>query len=292
MLRAVGGPVSVSARPSLRLWLLAAAELAAAALVAKLMVSGSQRASTVEHHDIPGMPGMTESIPPAPHWDWGEGAALGVALAAFVWWRRSKRSIAALCTAAGLVVLAASQPIRVLATQSHLVAMTALEILLVFVPLLVLAALPARRVQADELSGPRGLWTLLTGVAAMLYAGLVLVIHLPPLHHRSAQIGLVPLWVPAVLTLVGCFYWTAILRTDGHVTLNARRAALVGAQELMAFVGLLAIFGAGTSMNHANRLGISQAWDQRLGGMLMMVACAAVAIPIARRLIPPSGAED
>jgi uncharacterized membrane protein YhaH (DUF805 family) len=209
MLSAVGGPVSVSARPSARLWLLAAVELAAAALVAKLMVPSSQRASTVEHHDMHGMPGMTESIPPAPHWDWVEGTTLGVALAAFVRWGRSKHPIAAVCTAAGLVVLAASQPVRVLATQSHLVAMTALKILLVLVPLLMLAALPARRIQAEQRSGSRGLWTLLTGVAAMLYAGLVLVIHLPPLHHRSAEIGMVPLWVPGVLTLVGCFYWTA-----------------------------------------------------------------------------------
>jgi hypothetical protein len=98
--------------------------------------------------------------------------------------------------------------------------------------------------------------------------------------------------VPVGLTLVGLCYWTAVLRTAGRVALKVRRAALLGAQELTAFVGLLAIFGALMPMNDASPLGIPQTWDQRLGGVLMLVICAVVVIPIARRLTPPIPAKD
>jgi hypothetical protein len=108
----------------------------------------------------------------------------------------------------------------------------------------------------------------------------------------SAEIGLVPLWVPVVLTLLGLCYWTAILRAAGRVALKVRRAALLGAQELTAFVSLLAIFGVLMPMNDESPLGIPQTWDQRLGGVLMIVICAAVVVPIARRLTPPVPAKD
>jgi len=115
--------------------------------------------------------------------------------------------------------------------------------------------------------------------------------HLPSVHHGGMEIAEIPLWVPAVLALVGVAYWAAILRTEGRVALKVRRAALLGAQELAAFVGLLAIFGAWAPMDDESPLGISPTWDQRLGGLLMMATCAAVAIPIARRLAQPARAE-
>jgi hypothetical protein len=142
------------------------------------MLWPGHRASTIDHHDMDGMPGMTmpgmtEPNPPAPHWDWVEATALAATLAALVWWWRSKHPLAAASTAAGLAVLATSRPVRVLVTQSHLVAMTAMEILLVAVPMLALAALPSRPVPAEDAIKWGGAWATLTGVSATIYAGLV-----------------------------------------------------------------------------------------------------------------------
>jgi hypothetical protein len=53
---------------------------------------------------------------------------------------------------------------------------------------------------------------------------------------------------------------------------------LFGAQELAAFIGLLSLFGAWGAMAHTS------AWDQRLGGLVMMATCAAVAVPLGRKI--------
>ena len=37
-------------------------------------------------------------------------------------------------------------------------------------------------------------------------------------------------------------------------------------------------------MNHTTLLGLSASLDQRLGGALMLVTCAAVTLPLAKRL--------
>lgn len=72
--------------------------------------------------------------------------------------------------------------------------------------------------------------------------------------------------------------------TCGLWTITIRRAALFGAQEVAAFIGLLSLFGAWGAMAHTSPVGISMVWDQRLGGVFMMATCAAVTIPIASRI--------
>ena len=269
-------------RPRARTWLLAAAELAAAIVVARLIGWTAQPPASepVAGDGMSGMPGMAAA--PAAHWGWMEYTAIGVAVAASAWWLLLRQPVAAVPAAAGAAVLAASPAVRVLATQSHLIAMVELELLLVIVPLLVLAPASPR---AEHLSARRSRnWTALTVVAALLYSALLIVIHLPAVHSRSAEFDSVPLWVVALALAIGMAYWAAMLRTAGRVPAKIRRAALFGAQEVAAFIGLLSLFGAWGAMAHASPLGISMVWDQRLGGFFMMATCAAVTIPIARRI--------
>jgi len=97
--------------------------------------------------------------------------------------------------------------------------------------------------------------------------------------HRQA-----PLWMALVALVIGVGYWMAVLRTDGRVPVRVRRAVLIGAQEVAAFIGLLSLFGAWGAMDHDSPLGLSAAWDQRLGGVFMLATCAAVAIPMVQRI--------
>jgi len=269
-------------RPHARTWLLAAVELAAAILVARLIGWTAQTPATapVGDHGMSGMAGMAAA--PTARWGWMEYTAIGVAAAALAWWLLLRQSVAAAPAAAGAAVLAASPAVRVLANQSHLIAMVELELVLVIVPLLVLAAANPR---GERLSARRSRnWTMFTVVAALLYSVLLIVIHLPAVHSRSAELDSVPLWVVALALAIGMAYWPAVLRTVGRVPTQIRRAALFGAQEVAAFIGLLSLFGAWGAMAHSSPLGISMVWDQRLGGVFMMATCAAVTIPIASRI--------
>jgi Cytochrome c oxidase caa3 assembly factor (Caa3_CtaG) len=269
-------------RPRARTWLLAAVELAAAILVARLIgwIAQNPASAPVGDHGMSGMPGMAAA--PAAHWGWMEYTAIGVAAAALAWWLLLRQPVAAVPAAAGAAVLAASPAVRALATRSHLIAMVELELVLVIVPLLVLAAANPR---GERLSALRSRnWTMFTVVAALLYSALLIVIHLPAVHSRSAKLDSVPLWVVALALAIGMAYWPAVLRTVGRVPTQIRRAALFGAQEVAAFIGLLSLFGAWGAMAHSSPLGISMVWDQRLGGVVMMATCAAVTIPIASRI--------
>jgi hypothetical protein len=267
-------------RPHARTWLLAAAELAAAVLLARLIAWTAHTPASAHGHghemsDMPGMAGMSnmpgKAAAPAADWGWLEYTAIAVTAAALVWWLLLRQSVAAVPAAAGAAVLAASPAVRVLAIQSHLIAMVELELLLVVVPLLLIAATSRN-------------WTVFTVVAALLYSALLIAIHLPAVHSRNTEFGSVPLWVVAVALSIGLAYWSAVLRTAARVPAKIRRAALFGAQEVAAFVGLLSLFGAWGAMADGSPLGISMVWDQRLGGVFMIATCGAVTLPIARRI--------
>jgi hypothetical protein len=278
-------------RPHARTWLLAAAELAAAVLLARLIAWTAHTPASAHGHghemsDMPGMAGMSnmpgKAAAPAADWGWLEYTAIAVTAAALVWWLLLRQSVAAVPAAAGAAVLAASPAVRVLAIQSHLIAMVELELLLVVVPLLLIAATNRR---VEHLSARRSRnWTVFTVVAALLYSALLIAIHLPAVHSRNTEFGSVPLWVVAVALSIGLAYWSAVLRTAARVPAKIRRAALFGAQEVAAFVGLLSLFGAWGAMADGSPLGISMVWDQRLGGVFMIATCGAVTLPIARRI--------
>jgi cytochrome c oxidase assembly factor CtaG len=269
--------------PSGRTWLLAALEVIGALVLARVIVWTGRDPMSQEGHAMGPMPGMPGGHGPDLAWSWPVYAIATVASAAAIWWLLSRRIVAAILAAVTVTMLAASTPVRMLAAQSHLIAMVALEVLMVVVPLLVVTILP-RLDGMQRVSRRRGGWTCLTVGSAVVYAAALIAIHLPAVHHRLADTGSAPVWVVLVAPLIGIGYWFGVLRTQAVVPVRTRRAVLLGAQEVAAFIGLLSVFGAWSTAAHHSSLGISAAWDQRLGGVFMMVTCAAVAIPIARRL--------
>ncbi|SOX56925.1 hypothetical protein MAAFP003_5637, partial [Mycobacterium ahvazicum] len=94
----------------------------------------------------------------------------------------------------------------------------------------------------------------------------------------------VPLWLAIGASMIGIAYWFVVLRTAAVLPLKIRRISLLAAQEIAALVGLLSVFGAWGGPGAAGPLKISVAWDQALGGLVMLVTCAAVAIPISQAL--------
>jgi hypothetical protein len=265
--------------PSARTWLFAALELIGALVLARIIVWTDPPAPHSTHHDMESMPGLTDSPTQNLHWSWTVYAAGAVAAVTAVWWLSRKNVVAAVVCAVAMTICAAAHPLRVLATQSHLVAMLMLEVLMVLVPLLILTALPSPRRTTHRCG-----WLALVIGSALAYSALLIVIHIPAVHHTGVESGAAPWWLLLVAPLIGVGYWYGVIRTTAVVDTRIRRAALFGAQEVAAFVGLLSLFGAWGATPHQNRIGLPDAWDQRLGGLVMMATCAAVAIPIARRI--------
>src|SRR5258708_5588944 len=128
-------------RPPAKTWLLAALELIAALVVARLLV-GPQHPPTPCHHHHHGMAGMPKPPVPLAHWGWFEVLSLGLAGAALGWWLLRREAGPAIVSAAALAVFAGSPAVRVLASHSHLIAMVSLELLMVACPLLLLRTRP------------------------------------------------------------------------------------------------------------------------------------------------------
>jgi len=198
-----------------------------------------------------------------------------------VWWLVARARIPAVLTAAGLVGLGVSGPVRAMAVQSHLVAMTVLDALLVGVPLLIIATLP-RRPATTTGSGQSRVWTGWVIGAVALNSVLLIALHLPAFHRRGAHLDMVPLWLTLLVVLIGLSYWAAIILTAGRVRPALRRGALVIGQEVAAILGLAALLGPDPHMHHTNPLGLPPTVDQRLGGILMLATCAAVTLPLAK----------
>ena len=274
-------PVDHTPRPSPGVWIAAAAEIAVALGVATLMLKSGDTGSAAEH-DMPGMTGMPPS--PSPQFGWQPSLLIvaGCTAAVLIWWLATRARVPAILAAAGLAFLGTSQTVRVMALQSHLVAMAALEALLVAVPLLLIAAL--RRVQPTAGSGHSRPWTAGVIIAVVLNSGLLMVLHSPAVHSRGADLDMVPLWLALLAVAIGLSYWAAILVTAGRVPPGVRRGALILGQEVAAILGLAALLRPSVHLHHINPLGLSPTVDQRLGGVLMLVTCAAVTLPLAKRL--------
>jgi hypothetical protein len=269
--------------PSTRTWIIAALELLGALVLARVLVWIDRTAGQHQEHGMAPMPGMADEPAPQPHWTWPLYIAGVAAVAAFIWWLVRGQTVAALVGVAAVTIFVGSHPVRTLAAQSHLIGMIALEVLLVLVPLSVLMALP----HAADTGSPgcrRAGWMLLTGGSALAYAALLIAIHVPGVHHHGGAGNVAPLWLAITAPMIGVGYWFGILRTAAVLPLRARRASLIAVQEIAALVGLLSLFSAWGGVGHAGPLGIPAAWDRALGGLVMMVTCAAVAIPIVRRM--------
>jgi hypothetical protein len=81
-------------RPRARTWLLAAVELAAAILVARLigLTAPTPSSTRAGDHGMSGMPDMAAA--PTAHWGWMEYTAIGVAAAALAWWLLLRQPLA------------------------------------------------------------------------------------------------------------------------------------------------------------------------------------------------------
>jgi len=271
-----GGP-----RPSRSLWIAAAVEIGVAVAVSAIVLHAGH-APPATDGSASGMASMHSHRSVEPHWSAGTLVAAALAAAMLAWWLATRARIPAVLTAAGLVWLGASDTVRSLAVHSHLVAMAALEALLVAVPLLLIASLPRR---APDTGARRSLaWTVWVVVAVILNSALLIALHLPAVHNRGADLDMLPLWLALLIVVVGLAYWGAILLTTRGVRPALRRGALIVGQEVAAILGLATLIGPNPHMNHAGALGLSANLDQRLGGMLMLVTCAAVTLPLANRL--------
>jgi cytochrome c oxidase assembly factor CtaG len=256
----------------------AAAEIAVAVGVATLVLRTGETTDAAG----PGSSGVHPPQSPQFHWSSAIFTGAGFTTAMLIWWLATRARIPAVLAAAGLVGLAASETGRVMTLQSHLVAMAELEALLVAVPVLLIAA--ARRGRPAAGSGHSRPWTVWVVIAVILNSALLIALHLPAVHRHGAHLGMVPLWLTLLVIAIGLGYWAAILITAGRVRPALRRNALILGQEVAAILGLAALLRPFPHTQHINPLGLSPTVDQRLGGVLMVVTCAAVTLPLAKRL--------
>jgi hypothetical protein len=245
--------------PPRRVWVLASLELLAAALVTNLVLSHSDITHPAHHHH------MSAPIPPGTQWGWWESSA-GITLAVCMVWLVARRSrTAAWVGALAAVALLASGAARTVALNSHLVAMVVIETAMTLIPLLLFAA-----TRGWHGSVPARLPLLV--LAAMGYAGSIAAIHLPALHDRAMAYSVIPIWTLAAAVLMGLAFWFGVLRSP--IPVRLRRMILIGAQEVVAFIGLLSLFGAWPTRDDMSAQLLPPMWDQRLGGFLMLLSCA------------------
>jgi hypothetical protein len=169
-------------RPSARVWVAAAAEIAVAAGVATLILQMGASTTAGGHHHM----GMAEahSYPSQIHWPPAVFILASLTAAMLALWIVTRARIPAALAAAGLVGLGMSEPVRTMAVYSHLVAMAALEVLMVGVPLLLIGAL--RRGPTTH-SGHAPAWTAAVVMAVGLNSGLLIALCMPKESRGSAR---------------------------------------------------------------------------------------------------------
>ncbi|MGB9306019.1 MAG: hypothetical protein WCB92_20790 [Mycobacterium sp.] len=274
-------PINGGQRLSPGLWIAAATEIAVAIAVSAIIFRVGLAPPAAGHSES-GMASMGSHRPVEIHWHTSILVTAALTALTLAWWMASRARVAAILTAAGLVGLGASETVRTMAVQSHVVGMAALEVLFVAVPLLLIAALPRRIPDSGHTRSP--LWTGWVILAVLINSAVLIALHLPAVHDRGAQLGMVPLWLGLLIVAVGIGYWSAILVTAGRVRSAVRRGALIVGQEVGAILGLATLLGPGHHMDHSTLWGLSPSLDQRLGGALMLATCAAVTLPLAKRL--------
>ncbi|TAM65256.1 hypothetical protein [Mycobacterium sp.] len=270
-------------RPSPGLWLAASAEIAVALVVATILFSSRHASPPMSHSDMASMPDMSPK-PVQIHWQATTLIFAALTVAALIWWLATRARIPAVVAAVGLIAVGASGEVRAMSVQSHLVAMAALEALLVAAPLLFIGALRPR--QSSAAVSRSALWMAPVILAVALNSTLLIALHVPAVHDRGMDLAAVPLWLAPLVVSVGLVFWATILLTTRHVDPRVRRCAMIVGQEVAAILGLAVLIRPFPYMHHANPFGLSSAVDQRLGGILMFAACAAAAMPLAKRIAP------
>jgi hypothetical protein len=213
------------------------------------------------------------------HWEWAAPVGGVVSAIAAIWWMRRRSVWSGIATAAGLFVVAVAPNVRTLAVGSHLVMMVLLEVAVTAIPLMIVLAW-RRPLRGEIASAGRWhhIWILACTVA---YVALLIAVHLPVIRDVVLEGAPLPSWAVVMAVGVGTAYWSAVLRSP--VAAALRRAALVIGQEVAAMIGLVTVLGGGAAMGTAGS-GALAGWDHRLGGAVMLTACAAVSVPMLRKL--------
>ncbi|OBK87514.1 cytochrome c oxidase assembly protein [Mycolicibacter sinensis] len=271
------------ARLSPGLWVAAAAELAVAVAVGAVLLRSNATVMPVHHQQH--MPGAHHSSTQV-HWTVGFFTIAALTAALLLCWTIFRTRVLAFAAAGGLIAVVASEPVRTLSLRSHLVGMATLEVVMVAGPLLLVVALRGHTPNSPR--NGRSTACMVGVVAAVLANSIFLIVlHLPGIHGRSAALADVPPWLIASAVVIGFGYWSAIMLTAGRVAPDLRRAALTIGQEVAAVLGLAAVVMPISQTPHDDPLGLSAATDQRLGGVLMLITCAVVTLPMTRRLAKP-----
>ncbi|MCU1692164.1 MAG: hypothetical protein JWM64_1255, partial [Frankiales bacterium] len=161
-------------------------------------------------------------------------------------------------------VLLGSGTLRALDPGSHLAAMAEVELLTLAAPLLLLTG----RVRTAQ-PLPSGAARALAGCASLVLPGAVWAWHLPLLGAGEATV-----LRPTALLAGGLLLWATV--TSPALTAGLRLVVLVVAHELLAVLGLALLLTAGAGPLLS---------DVRAAGLLMLLADAAVAVPLARCLL-------
>ncbi|AEF37823.1 hypothetical protein JDM601_3823 [Mycolicibacter sinensis] len=272
---ATTGPDGTRLSPGL--WLTAVVELGVAVAVGAVLLRGNADTAVLHH---PQMPDVHHG-PVQPHWTAGFFVSAAVAAALMLGWTIVRRRALALGAAGGLIAVVAAEPVRTLALQSHLIAMVILEVVLVAAPLLIVSGVRGR---TDQRTRRSSAWMAGVIAAVLANSAFLIVLHVPAIHGRAAALTAVPGWLIMAAVVTGVGYWSAILLTTGRAPLALRRAALTIGQEVAAILGLAALIVPATHTHQVNPLGLSAATDQRLGGALMLITCAAVTLPLIKHL--------
>lgn len=266
-------------RPPAWVWMAAVTEIVVAVAVGAILVHYHSTPPT----DHRAMHIMAEPYT-APEAHWMTTTVVVAActmVAALVFWACKRARVAAMLAAVGLSSAAMSEPVRAMSLQSHTVAMAALEVLLVAAPLVTMSA---RRERGNVVVGRSIPWMGAVGLAVVLYGMFAVALHVPAIHDMSRTATAVPLWLSGAALIIGLLFWAAILLTERRATETFRRNALILGQEVTMILGLAALFVPSPYMQHANPLRLTASADQRIGGLLMVATCAAVTLPLVRRL--------
>lgn len=275
-------PSACRRRPPTAIWLAAFIEVLVAAGVAWILTRSTSGAPSGHHHHdtmqgmAPGAHDMT-----VVRWEWTTSVTAAVAAVSAIWCLRRHSARAGLIAVAGLFAVAVTPTVRTLAAGSHLVLMILLEVAATAIPLMIVLAW--RRPPPAEAASARRWPYALMFVGTIAYVTLLIAIHLPVVNNSILAGAALPWWAVALAVVIGTGYWSAVLRSSAPTGL--RRASLLIGQEVAAMIGLVTLLGGGpVTATGATALGVPVGWDHRLGGAVMLATCAAVSMPMLRRL--------
>lgn len=246
-------------------------------------------ASTHHHH------GLAEATVQGTGW-LGEGvlvpvvgsALLGMACMALVQQRSSRflMGLAAASCLVGIVPVPGST-----ASPVHVVSMIQMELLLLVTPAL-LAFAWMGRVDRGFKPARHTVWnTALAVLSVVVLPVVTLAGHVPSINEALIEAGFSALVRPACFLACGlAVWWFAIQMPTNGRSLTGGRVLLL-AYGASSLIGIAMILGPAPLMSsgHVNGLLVDSLTDQRLAGLVMMLADILVVFPALRKLLAVQG---